>query len=532
VNETLVSDRVADRPASVAGARHPRTAEVLSADALDFLAALHRRFDAGRKALLEARVERQTRLDAGEVPDFRADSADLRAAEWRVAPAPADLTDRRVEITGPTNAKMVINALNSGAKVFMADFEDATAPAIDTLIDGQSNLIDRWRGTLGFDDPATGKNYRLAADPAVLIVRPRGLHLDESHVTVDGAPVSGSLFDFGLYLFHNAKAAIAAGSGPYYYLPKLEGGAEAEYWSEVIAFAEAALDLPHGTVRVTLLIETLPAAFEMDEMLFALKDHVVGLNCGRWDYIFSFIKRFGRTPDRLVPDRSAMTMDRAFLAAYSLRLIATCHRRGAHAMGGMAAAIPVKDDEAANAAAFERVAADKRREVGNGHDGTWVAHPALVPVALDAFAVMEGPNQLGVIPAVFPERDALLELHSGPRTEAGAREAIRVGVQYLAAWIGGRGAVPLYGLMEDAATAEICRMLLWQWRRFEAPLDDGRRFDEALFAALLGEEVARLPAIAHRDEAVALFGQLVRADQPVEFLTLPAQSMLDAAALG
>ena len=525
MNEVAVAER---RP-EVKASRHPRAGEVLSEEALGFLAALHRRFDEARWALLAARVERQARLDGGELPDFLADTADIRADEWRVASAPADLQDRRVEITGPTNAKMVINALNSGARVFMADFEDATAPAFDTLIDGQANLIDRWRGTLAFDDPATGKSYRVGDAPAVLLVRPRGLHLDEAHVTIDGAPLSGSLFDFGLYLFHNAQAAIAAGSGPYFYLPKLEGWREAAYWAEVISFAEAALDLPRGTVRVTLLIETLPAAFEMDEMLHALKDHVVGLNCGRWDYIFSFIKRFGRTAERLVPDRSAMTMDRAFLAAYSLRLIDTCHRRGAHAMGGMAAAIPVKDDEAANAAAFERVAADKRREVGNGHDGTWVAHPALVPVALKAFAVMTGPNQLDVRPATVPGRDALLELHDGPRTEAGAREAIRVGVQYLAAWIGGRGAVPLYGLMEDAATAEICRMLLWQWRRYEAPLDDGRAFDEALFAKLLDEEVAAMPAVAHRDEAVDLFASLVRADQPAEFLTLPAQSLLDRA---
>ena len=520
---------IAEHRAHVKPSRHPRVAEVLSEEALAFLATLHRRFDAGRKALLEARIERQARLGGGELPDFLTETAAIRSAEWCVAPAPADLADRRVEITGPTTAKMVINALNSGAKMFMADFEDATAPAFDTLIDGQANLIDRWRGTLAYDDPTTGKSYRVGNAPAVLMVRPRGLHLDEAHVTIDGAPLSGSLFDFGLYLFHNAAAAIAAGSGPYYYLPKLEGWREAGWWSEVISFAEAELKVPRGTVRVTLLIETLPAAFEMDEMLFALKDHVVGLNCGRWDYIFSFIKRFGRTPERLVPDRSAMTMDRAFLAAYSLRLIDTCHRRGAHAMGGMAAAIPVKDDAAANAAAFERVAADKRREVGNGHDGTWVAHPALVPVALEAFAVMTGSNQLDVRPATVPGRDALLELHRGPRTEAGAREAIRVGVHYLAAWIGGRGAVPLYGLMEDAATAEICRMLLWQWRRYDAPLDDGRAFDEALFAALLDAEVAAMPAIAHRDEAVALFASLVRAEQPVEFLTLPAQSLLDRA---
>ena len=532
MSDTLVDDRVAERRPEVGHSNHPRAREVLSEEALGFLAALHRRFDGGRKALLAARTERQLRFDAGEVPDFLAETAAIRAADWQIAPAPADLEDRRVEITGPTNAKMVINALNSGARVFMADFEDATAPAFDTLIDGQANLIDRWRGTLAYDDPATGKQYRVGDNPAVLIVRPRGLHLDEAHVTTDGTPLSGSLFDFGLYLFHNAKAAIAAGSGPYYYLPKLEGWREAAYWGEVISFAEAELGLPRGTVRVTLLIETLPAAFEMDEMLFALKDHIVGLNCGRWDYIFSFIKRFGRTTERLVPDRSAMTMDRAFLAAYSLRLIATCHRRGAHAMGGMAAAIPVKDDEAANTAAFARVAADKRREVANGHDGTWVAHPALVPVALNEFSSMSGPNQLHVISATLPDHDAMLELHTGPRTEAGAREAIRVGVQYLAAWIGGRGAVPLYGLMEDAATAEICRMLLWQWRRYAAPLDDGRLFDEALFSALLDEEVAAMPAVVHRDEAVALFASMIRAETPVEFLTLPAQSLLDCAAVG
>jgi len=526
VNETI------ERPAAVAPSAHSRVPEVLSEQALAFLAALHRRFDAGRRGLFAARVERQARLDAGEIPDFLPDTAHIRAGEWRVAAAPADLADRRVEITGPTNAKMVINALNSGARVFMADSEDATAPAFDTLIDGQANLIDRWRGTLAYDDPATGKSYCVGADPAVLMVRPRGLHLDERHVTIDGAPLSGSLFDFGLYLFHNAAAAIAAGSGPYYYLPKLEGWREAAWWAEVIVFAETELGLARGTIRVTLLVETLPAAFEMDEMLFALKDHVVGLNCGRWDYIFSFIKRFGRTPERLVPERSAMTMDRAFLAAYSLRLIDTCHRRGAHAMGGMAAAIPVKDDEAANAAAFERVAADKRREVGNGHDGTWVAHPALVAVALEAFAAMTGPNQLDVRPANVPDREAMLELHAGPRTQAGAREAIRVGVQYLAAWIGGRGAVPLYGLMEDAATAEICRMLLWQWRRYEATLDDGGRFDEGVFGRMLDEEVDALAGTSHLDDAVALFAELVRAEEPAEFLTLRAQALLDRAAPG
>ena len=318
---------------------------------------------------------------------------------------------------------------------------------------------------------------RSATNPAVLIVRPRGWHLDERHVTVDGAAGRRRAVRFRpLPVPQCAAAALAAGSGPYFYLPKLESRHEAALWSDVFAFAEERLGLARGTIKATVLIETLPAAFEMDEILYALKDNIVGLNCGRWDYIFSYIKRLGRSPDRLTPDRSAMTMDRAFLAAYSLRLIATCHRRGAFAMGGMSAFIPVKGDEAANQAALDKVRADKLREVGNGHDGTWVAHPALVPVALEAFAAMDGPNQLDEIPDRIPGRDAMLELHDGPRTEAGARENIRVGVQYLAAWLGGRGAVPLYNLMEDAATAEICRAQLWQWLRFEAPLDDGRRF--------------------------------------------------------
>ena len=518
---------VTERRPEVERSNHPRVDEVLSQEALAFLTALHRRFDDGRTALLAARTERQLRFDAGEVPDFLAETAAIRAADWQIAPAPADLEDRRVEITGPTNAKMVINALNSGARVFMADFEDATAPAFDTLIDGQANLIDRWRGTLAYDDPATGKQYRVGDDPAVLIVRPRGLHLDEVHVTIDGAPLSGSLFDFGLYLFHNAKAAIAAGSGPYYYLPKLEGWREAAYWGEVISFAEAELGLSRCTVRVTLLIETLPAAFEMDEMLFALKDHIVGLNCGRWDYIFSTIKRIGRHRDRLTPDRSAMTMDKAFLAAYSLRLIDTCHRRGAHAMGGMAAQIPVKDNPAANDAALAKVRADKEREVGNGHDGTWVAHPALVAVAMEAFAAMTGPNQLDRRIADLPDRAAMLEIHPGVRTETGARENIRVAIQYIAAWLGGRGAVPLYNLMEDAATAEICRSQLWQWLRFEARLDDRRLFSRDLFEDLLQAELAKLPETPDMKKAANLFYHLVTNHDFEEFLTLPAYELLD-----
>ena len=518
---------LADAPVRAAPSDHPRADEVLNEAALAFLAELHRRFDARRLALLAARLNRQKRFDAGALPDFRSDTASLRAADWTVAPAPADLLDRRVEITGPPTRKMVINALNSGAKTFMADFEDSTAPTFANLIDGKANLIDRWQGKLGFTDPDTGKAYAVGAHPAVLIVRPRGLHLDERHLTLDGQALAGAFVDFALYLFHNAAAAIAAGSGAYYYIPKLESAEEAQLWDDVLTHSEQRLGLPHGSIKVTILIETITAAFEMDEILYALKDHVVGLNCGRWDYIFSFIKRLGRSPDRLTPDRAAMTMDKAFLAAYSLRLIDTCHRRGAHAMGGMAAQIPVKGDVAANEAALAKVRADKQREVANGHDGTWVAHPALVGVAMEAFAEMPGPNQLDRRPDQVPGRDEMLELHDGPRTEAGARGNIRVAIQYIAAWIGGRGAVPLYNLMEDAATAEISRAQLWQWLRFEASFEDGVRFSRDLFEHWLQEEVLALGDLPHLKEACRLFHKLVTNDEFEEFLTLPALDLID-----
>jgi len=515
---------VIDRPvAAAAPSVLPGADEILSDEALGFIAELHERFDARRRELLGARVERQKRFDAGELPDFPEETRAIREAEWTVGPIPADLLDRRVEITGPTNAKMVINALNSGAKVFMADFEDATAPAWDELVQGQINLRNRLMGKLAFTDPDSGKQYAIGPNPAVLMVRPRGWHLDERHATVAGRPVAGALFDFGLYLWHCARLALDAGSGPYFYLPKLESRHEAALWSDVFEISEEWLGLERGTIKATVLIETLPAAFEMDEILFALKENIVGLNCGRWDYIFSYIKRLGRSPDRLTPDRAAMTMDRAFLAAYSLRLIATCHRRGAFAMGGMSAFIPVKGDEAANTQALDKVRADKLREVTNGHDGTWVAHPALVPVAMEAFAAMEGPNQLSKI----PDRDEMLELHEGPRTEAGARENIRVAVQYIAAWLGGRGAVPLYNLMEDAATAEICRAQLWQWLKFEAPFDDGRRFNRDLFEDWLAQELAALGSVPNLKTAARLLHELVTADVFEEFLTLPAYELLD-----
>jgi malate synthase len=519
---------VVDRPrVAAAESSLPGAEAVLTREALDFLAELHGRFDARRHELLAARIERQARFDAGVLPDFPAKTAAIRETDWTVGPIPADLQDRRVEITGPTNAKMIINALNSGARVFMADFEDATSPVWDELIQGQINLRNRWLGRLSFTDPDSGKHYAIGDNPAVLMVRPRGWHLDERHLTVDGVPIAGALLDFGLYLFHNARAAIDAGSGPYFYLPKLESRHEAALWSEVFAYSEERLGLARGTIKATVLIETLPAAFEMDEILHALRDNIVGLNCGRWDYIFSYIKRLGRNADRLTPDRSAMTMDKAFLAAYSLRLIATCHRRGAFAMGGMSAFIPVKGDEAANRAALDKVRADKVREVTNGHDGTWVAHPALVPVAMEAFAATDGPNQLSKNPSRVPGRDEMLELHTGPRTEAGARENIRVAVQYIAAWLGGRGAVPLYNLMEDAATAEICRAQLWQWLRFEALLDDGRRFSRDLFEDWLAEELAALGDIPNLKPAARLLHELVTGEEFAEFLTLPAYDLLD-----
>jgi len=521
VSEVLDRPRIIAEPSKVANAD-----EVLTEAALDFLAELHERFDSRRRDLLEAREERQDRFDSGELPDFPAETQDIRDADWTVGAIPRDLLDRRVEITGPTNAKMLINALNSGAQAFMADFEDATSPVWDELVQGQVNLRNYWNGRLDFTDPASGKHYAVGDKPAVLMVRPRGWHLPEDHVTVNGEVVAGALFDFAIYFWNNARAALSKGSGPYFYLPKLESRHEAALWSDVFKFAEDKLRLERGTIKATVLIETLPAAFEMEEILYALRENIVGLNCGRWDYIFSTIKRCGRSAERLTPDRGQMTMDKAFLAAYSLRLIATCHRRGAFAMGGMSAFIPVKGDEAANDKAFEAVRADKLREMTNGHDGTWVAHPGLVPVAAEAFARI-APNQLSKMPEHVPGRDEMLELHEGVRTEAGARANIRVGVQYLAAWLGGKGAVPLYNLMEDAATAEICRTQLWQWLKYEAPLDDGRRFTLDLFEQWFDEEVGLLAEVPNIAEAARLMHNMIVADDLVEFLTLPAYELLD-----
>jgi malate synthase len=524
------------RAAEVTRPIEGRAAEVLSAEALAFLAELHRRFDARRLELLAARRARQERFDAGESPDFLAETRSVREGDWRISPIPADLQDRRVEITGPTDRKMIINALNSGARVFMADFEDANAPTWANMVDGQANLIDRWTGALAFTDPGTGKAYALKDRPAVLIVRPRGWHLPERHVRVDGQPMAGALVDFGLYFFHNAQRTLDQGSGPYFYLPKMESRLEARLWNDVFVFAEERLGIRKGAIKATVLIETLPAAFEMDEIIYELRDHMAGLNCGRWDYIFSYIKRLRRHPEALTPDRAVMGMGSAFLAAYSLKLIQTCHRRGAFAMGGMAAQIPVRGDAAINEAAFAKVRADKEREAANGHDGTWVAHPDLVPVAMEVFdRLMPGPNQLDQLRAdVDVSRADMLRVHDGERTERGLRENIRVGVQYIEAWLRGRGAVPLYNLMEDAATAEICRTQIWQWVNQGARLDDGRVVSRELFAAVLDEEMANLEESlgeAYRSgrfaEAIRLFSDMSLARDCEEFLTLPAYEILE-----
>jgi malate synthase len=520
----------------VKGAIGPRFDEVLTHDALSFVADLQRRFNETRKRVLALRAERQKRFDAGETPDFLSQTRHIREGDWKVAPIPPDLRDRRVEITGPVDRKMIVNALNSGAKVFMADFEDASSPVWANMVEGQINLKDRWANRIDFTDPVSGKAYKVGAKPAVLIVRPRGWHLLERHIEIDGEAASGALVDFGLYMFHNAKATLAAGSGPYFYLPKLESHLEARLWNDAFVAAQNALGLKPGTIKATVLIETLPAAFEMDEILYELRDHMAGLNCGRWDYIFSFIKKLARNPAFVLPDRSQVVMDKAFLRAYSLLLIQTCHKRGAFAMGGMAAQIPVKNNPEANAAAFAKVKADKEREAGDGHDGTWVAHPDLVPVANEVFdRLMPQPNQLDNLREdVDVSRADLLEVHEGTRTEAGFRENIRVGVQYLEAWLRGRGAVPIYNMMEDAATAEISRAQIWQFVQYGVELDGGTKVTADLFKRCLAEEMERVKgevgpenyAKGRFPEAIELFSKLSLAPEFEEFLTVPAYEKL------
>jgi malate synthase len=508
--------------------------EILTPEAAAFVADLVATFAPRRAELLARRAERQRRLDAGERLDFLPETKAVRDAEWTVAPLPPDLLDRRVEITGPVDRKMIINALNSGANVFMADFEDSNAPTWSNCLQGQLNLRDAIRRTIDFTTEE-GKAYRLAERHATLLVRPRGWHLAERHFLVDGQPSSGSLFDFGLYFFHNAKALLAKGTGPYFYLPKLESHLEARLWNDVFVRAQERLGIPRGTIKATVLIETLPAAFEMDEILFELRDHSAGLNCGRWDYIFSFIKKFRNDPTRVMPDRGQVTMEQPFMRAYTQLVVKTCHRRRVHAMGGMAAQIPSKDP-AQNEAALAKVRADKQREARDGHDGTWVAHPGLVPVAREVFdALMPGPNQLDKKrDDVHVTAAELTALPTGTRTEGGLRQNVNVGVQYLEAWLRGVGCVPLYNLMEDAATAEISRIQVWQWVRHGASLDDGRTVTPALFRAVLAEEMDKIRALVGEArftagrfaEARALFEQLSLGEEFAEFLTLPAYGLL------
>jgi malate synthase len=509
---------------------------VLTGEALDFVAGLHRRFDAERQGLLRRRDEVQARLDADEEPTFPPETAEVRDGEWRVAAAPPDLEDRRVEITGPTDAKMVINALSSGASCFMADFEDALSPTWSNVVEGQANLMDAVRRTLAFTSPE-GKEYRLAEDLAVLIVRPRGWHLDERHVLVDGAPVSASLFDFGLYFFHNARELIERGSGPYFYLPKLENRHEARLWNEVFVAAQDALGIPQGTIRATVLIETILAAFEMDEILYELRDHAAGLNAGRWDYIFSIIKKFHDRGDFVLPDRAQVTMGVPFMKAYAELLVKVCHRRGAHAMGGMAAFIPSRRDEEVNRVAMAKVREDKAREASQGFDGTWVAHPDLIPLAREEFGKVLGerPNQKHrQRDDVRPRARALLDtgIVEGRITEAGVRNNVNVALQYLEAWLSGLGAVAIHNLMEDAATAEISRAQLWQWIRHRTPLDDGRPVTPELYCKVRDEEMEGLRAARGEggarelERACGLLDELVLADEFVPFLTLPAYALL------
>ncbi|AKC86580.1 malate synthase A [Pseudoxanthomonas suwonensis] len=548
------------RPARPAVAVAPRAAtglaltervagqeQLLPAPLLGLLVSLHRAIEPERRARLAARRERQAFVDAGGLPDFRADTAALRAGDWKVAPIPRALQDRRVEITGPTDPKMVINALNSGAQCYMADFEDSTAPTWRNLLAGQRALAAAIDGTLTFD-AENGKQYRLRPyeERAVLIVRPRGWHLDEKHVRVDGEPIAGGLFDMAVFAWHNARTLMANDRGPYFYLPKLQSMEEAALWESAISHVEAMLGLPHGQMKVTVLIETLPAVFEMDEILHALKDRIVGLNCGRWDYIFSYLKTFRAHADKVLPERGQVTMTQPFLKAYSELLIRTCHRRGAHAMGGMAAQIPIAGDEAANEQALARVRADKLREVTAGHDGTWVAHPALIPVARAVFdAHMPTPHQHHVLREdVHASRDGLIRPSEGTITREGFENNVEVCVRYMAAWLDGNGCVPIHWLMEDAATAEIARAQLWQWLHHSDPrgrhadgspvhLADGTVIDFALFERTLAAlpdrlgDTATLPGGSRIPEAIGLLDELTRACQLVEFLTLPAYARID-----
>jgi len=510
--------------------------EILTDEALEFIIKLHKKFNASRLDLLNHREAEQAFFDAGQFPTFPEETKAIREGDWMVTDIPEDLMDRRVEITGPVDRKMVINALNSGAKTFMADFEDSNAPSWTNTMNGQQNLLEANLKTIELIDQSRGKHYKLNDDTAVLLVRPRGLHLNEKHVLVDGEEVSGSLFDFGLYVFHNTVALQEQGSAPYFYLPKLEHYLEARWWNAVFEFAQVYLGVAQGTFKATLLVETITASFQLHELIYELRDHIVGLNCGRWDYIFSYIKKFRNHEGFIVPNRDQVTMTTPFMAAYSNLVIKVCHQRGIHAMGGMAAQIPIKNNPKANAEALEKVRRDKEREAKNGHDGTWVAHPALVEVAMKEFdKYMPTPNQ------IFKKREDVLvteqdlvAIPEGTITEAGIRKNINVGILYIEAWLRGYGAVALYHLMEDAATAEISRTQVWQWLKNEAFLADGRSFNRELFENLFDDEVEKLIREVGEDrldatkfpQAVALFKTLVTQPEFEEFLTTPAYLQL------
>jgi malate synthase len=506
--------------------------EILTEEAVNFLTVLHEEFNAPRLALLEKRKQQQKIFDGGKFPEFPPETKNIRSGEWKAAGIPHDLQDRRVEITGPVDRKMIINALNSGTKTFMADLEDSNSPTWKNTIEGQQNLIDANNKTISLTDTKKNKTYQLSPETAVLLVRPRGLHLNERHILISDKQASGSLVDFGLYVFHNTQTLIKNGTAPYFYLPKLEHYLEARWWNEVFTFAEAYLKVPKGTFKATVLVETITASFQLDEIIFELKDHIVGLNCGRWDYIFSYIKKFRNHPNFVVPDRDQVTMTTPFMDAYSKLVIQRCHKRGILAIGGMAAQIPIKNDKKANATALEKVRKDKEREVKNGHDGTWVAHPALVEVAMTEFnKYMPTPNQLHITrdDVNITEQD-LVEIPQGTVTEAGIRKNINVGILYTEAWLRGHGAVALYNLMEDAATAEISRTQVWQWLRNEVVLDDGRKFTIELYIELFNNEVENILTQVGEDAikntkfklAIELFDKLVLSEEFEEFLTLPA----------
>lgn len=531
--ETL-NRQITDEGVEIRGAVRPEWTTILTPDAVRFVATLTRRSNPTRQELLAMREARQARLNAGEMPDFLPETRAIREGDWQVAPPPPDLQDRRVEITGPVDRKMIINALNSGAKVFMADFEDANSPTWENCVQGQLNLYDAVRRTIAFDSP-DGKQYRLNEQTAVLCVRPRGWHLPEKHLWVDGTPAPGALVDFGLYFFHNAHELLRRGTGPYFYLPKLESHLEARLWNEVFLFAQEQLGIPRGTIRATVLIENILAAFECEEILYELREHSAGLNSGRWDYLFSVIRKFRAHPDIVLPDRATLTMTVPFMKAYSELVVQSCHKRGIHAIGGMSAYIPRRDDPEANAAAIAQVVADKEREVSEGYDGTWVAHPGLVPVVLEVFnRQMPTPNQIDRKPSRTITAQELLNFPRGDITEQGMRTNINVSLRYLDSWLRGVGAAAINYLMEDAATVEISRSQLWQWIRRGAHLTDGRPITPELFEAMLEEELTRIrasygDAAAHSrlDDAATILRQVVLSEPFIDFVTLIAYEYID-----